>query len=209
MPDRSPNVPPDNFWVVGNPVLNIYENEANGTVVGSLMASDPDANASLRFLLSDDANGSFSMDESGLIESRAMFDYETGPQVRPIGLIVFDQHNASLEGTVEIEILNVVEDLDGDGIEDYYDLDDDGDGFPDLVEIAYPSDPRDADSWANTPPNPPAHRILHWWMRIFPQVRGWLSFSALILMGTICRLWFWIRETHKGPNFSKLIDLGY
>ena len=34
------------------------------------MASDPDANASLRFLLSDDANGSFSMDESGLIESR-------------------------------------------------------------------------------------------------------------------------------------------
>ena len=85
-----------------------------------------------------------------------MFDYETGPQVRPIGLIVFDQHNASLEGTVEIEILNVVEDLDGDGIEDHYDLDDDGDGFPDLVEIAYPSDPRDADSWANTPPNPPA-----------------------------------------------------
>ena len=24
------NVQMDNFWVVGNPVLNIYENEANG-----------------------------------------------------------------------------------------------------------------------------------------------------------------------------------
>ena len=58
-----------------------------------------------------------------------------------------------LAGTVEIEILN------GGGSgwrwnEDHYDLDDDGDGFPDLVEIAYPSDPRDAA--ANTPPNPPA-----------------------------------------------------
>jgi hypothetical protein len=47
----------------------------------------------------------------------------------------------------------LVEDLDGDGIEDHYDLDDDGDGFSDLIEIAYPSDPRDPDSLANVAPH--------------------------------------------------------
>ena len=46
-----------------------------------------------------------------------------------------------------------MEDLDGDGIEDHYDLDDDGDGFSDLIEIAYPSDPKDPDSHANAVPH--------------------------------------------------------
>ena len=35
----------------------------------------------------------------------------------------------------------MVEDLDGDGKEDHYDLDDDNDGFSDEEE-SYPSDPR-------------------------------------------------------------------
>ena len=35
----------------------------------------------------------------------------------------------------EINLLNVVEDLDGEGKEDHYDLDDDGDGFSDEDEI--------------------------------------------------------------------------
>ena len=42
--------------------------------------------------------------------------------------------------------------MDGDGIEDAYDEDDDGDGFSDEDEIAYPSDPRDPNSVANTAP---------------------------------------------------------
>ena len=33
------------------------------------------------------------------------------------------------------------------------DLDDDGDGFPDLIEIAYPSDPRDSNSIPNASPD--------------------------------------------------------
>ena len=48
--------------------------------------------------------------------------------------------------------MNVIEDLDEDGIEDFYDSDDDGDGFSDAEEIAYGSDPRDPDSVANTAP---------------------------------------------------------
>ena len=154
-PDSVANVPPDDLWVSGNIDLTVFENEANGTLVGSLLASDPDANATFLFLLSDDANQSFTISESGVIRTVYPFDYETEEQVRTIGVIVKDQHNASREEFLEVSIHNVVEDLDGDGIEDYYDLDDDGDGFPDLVEIAYPSDPRDPDSWANTPPSSP------------------------------------------------------
>ena len=44
---------------------------------------------------------------------------------------------------------NIVEDLDSDGIEDFYDKDDDNDGFPDHYEIGYGSNPRDANSTAN------------------------------------------------------------
>ena len=47
---------------------------------------------------------------------------------------------------------NVIEDLDQDGIEDFYDLDDDNDGFSDVEEIAYGSDPRDENSTANAAP---------------------------------------------------------
>ena len=53
----------------------------------------------------------------------------------------------------KIHLSNVVEDMDGDGIEDHYDLDVDGDGFSDLIEIAYPSDPKDPDSLANVAPH--------------------------------------------------------
>jgi hypothetical protein len=45
-----------------------------------------------------------------------------------------------------------VEDLDGDSIEDYFDLDDDGDGFSDEDELAYGSDPRNPNSLANAAP---------------------------------------------------------
>jgi hypothetical protein len=40
-----------------------------------------------------------------------------------------------------------------DGIEDYYDPDDDNDGFSDQVEITYGSDPFDVKSVANKAPN--------------------------------------------------------
>ena len=48
---------------------------------------------------------------------------------------------------------NVVEDLDGDAIEDAFDDDDDGDGFSDVEEAAYGSDPMDASSVANQAPS--------------------------------------------------------
>ena len=46
----------------------------------------------------------------------------------------------------------MVEDLDGDGTEDHYDDDIDGDGLTNAEELAYNSDPRDASSH-NRPPS--------------------------------------------------------
>ena len=46
----------------------------------------------------------------------------------------------------------MIEDFDSDGIEDAYDLDDDGDGYSDLDEIFYGSDPLDPNSLPNRPP---------------------------------------------------------
>ena len=52
-----------------------------------------------------------------------------------------------------ISLRNIIEDFDGDGVEDFYDLDDDNDGFPDGYEIQYGSNPTDANSMANLAPN--------------------------------------------------------
>ena len=64
-----------------------------------------------------------------------------------------DQYGFSLDQVFAISLTNVVEDLDGDGIEDHYDADDDGDGFSDTDEIVYGSDPRNPTSVANAEPD--------------------------------------------------------
>ena len=52
-----------------------------------------------------------------------------------------------------INLLNQIEDLDGDGIEDFYDEDADGDGFSNEEEIAVGTDPMDASSSLNRAPD--------------------------------------------------------
>ena len=80
------------------------------------------------------------------------FDYETNATQYAIRARALDEANASVEGNFTVSLLNVVEDLDGDGVEDFYDSDDDGDGYSDAEEVAYGSDPRDAASVANAQP---------------------------------------------------------
>ena len=81
------------------------------------------------------------------------FDYETNASEYTVTI------EATADGVVKnqkdyrILLGDIYEDLDEDGIADHLDLDDDGDGFSDLVELAYPSDPRDPLSVANSPPH--------------------------------------------------------
>ena len=123
----------------------------------ALSTNDPDPNPIITYVLVD---GSGSTDNSifqitGINQLRVTprFDYETSKNSFSIRLKATDQYGASTEQIISISLTNVVEDLDLDGIEDHYDPDDDGDGFSDTVEVAYGSNPRDANSVANAPPS--------------------------------------------------------
>ena len=134
--------------------LNITENQPIGTIVGEFNANDPDANTNLTFTLVEGSNDNhlFAIDANGTLRTVALFDYETNATFT-IRAKARDQYNAWIKENFTITITNLVEDLDGDGIEDYYDADDDGDGFSDAAEISYGSDPRDNQSVANQAPS--------------------------------------------------------
>ena len=95
-------------------------------------------------------NHLFTLDENGTLKSASVFDYESQSS-QTILVQATDDLNASSSQTFIVQITNVVEDLDGDGTEDYYDLDIDGDGVSNANEILYSSDPLDAGS-TNSPP---------------------------------------------------------
>ena len=152
-PNSVANVPPNDLWIFGGGNLTVFENQAVGAKVGMLAANDPDTGDTLRFTVSNAEKNSFSINHLGEILTLAVFDFETDELNRTVEVMVFDQHSASYVESIEVRITNLVEDLDGDGVEEHYDLDDDGDGFSDAEEIAYGSDPMDKDSWANTPPD--------------------------------------------------------
>ena len=133
--------------------LRVKENEAIGTQVGQLTAKDPDHNSSLFFTLVEGAedNNLFKVDTSGALHTGAIFDFETNSSFQ-IRAKVRDKYNLWIKQDFIIKVLNVVEDLDGDGTEDPYDDDIDGDGFTNAEELAYGSDPMDEKSVANAPP---------------------------------------------------------
>ncbi|MDC0158108.1 cadherin domain-containing protein, partial [Verrucomicrobia bacterium] len=170
--------------------LAFSENQTAGTVVGDFNATDPDANPTLTFSLLSGSN-LFSLDANGTLRALHSLDYETNASSYAISVRVTDQHNASLDGNFTVALLNQVEDLDGDGIEDHYDSDDDGDGFSDSVETAYGSDPRDSNSVANAAPtalglndsnvseNQPAGTIVGDFNATDPDANPTLSFSLL------------------------------
>ena len=103
----------------------------------------------------------YSISETGKIFLRNKLDFETD-QNHSLIVRVTDSKGAYSDRTYSIQTLNVVEDRDNDGIEDHYDPDDDNDGIPDTIdtdndndgfsdsyEIAYGSDPYNANSVAN------------------------------------------------------------
>ena len=97
-------------------------------------------------------NALFSMDANGTLTTTQTYDYETDDQNYTVTVWATDDHGASFDKNFTITVTNVVEDLDGDGTEDHYDDDIDGDGLTNVEELLYNSDPWDASS-NNRPPS--------------------------------------------------------
>jgi hypothetical protein len=149
-----PNAPPSSLTLNN---LRLFENLPAGSIIGEFNATDSDANSTLTISLID-GNGSndnhlFIIDENDSLRTTRAFDYETHGLNYSIHVGVADDHNLSIDRVFSIPLLNIVEDLDSDGIEDFFDRDDDNDGFPDDYEIGYGSNPRDANSTANLVPD--------------------------------------------------------
>ena len=149
-----PNRAPTNILLATNFVL---ENRPVGTVVGTLSAVDPDdANGTGNYLFAfvdgnGTANDKFTLDANGTLRTAVIFDYESfeGNASLLIRAGTRDDHNATFVRNGYVFVHNQVEDLDGDGIEDHADPDDDNDGFSDAEELAYGSDPWNPASVAN------------------------------------------------------------
>ena len=86
------------------------------------------------------------------MRTNRLLDYEMDEHNYTVNVEVLDDRNASYYEDFNITLTNVVEDLDGDGTEDHYDDDIDGDGLSNAEELAYNSDPWDASS-SNRPPS--------------------------------------------------------
>ena len=78
-------------------------------------------------------------------------DFESDPIFTLLEIRTEDQNGAAFTKTFEIELLNVVEDLDQDGVEDAHDEDRDGDGFSNEEEIANGTDPDNQYSLTKNP----------------------------------------------------------
>ena len=135
--------------------LTLNENDPVGTMVSKFNATDLEGDAitfSLTKSEGNDAPYPFQMEQNGTLRAAKSFDYETDEHNYTITVVAKDEYNATTEGNFTVTLLNVMEDLDQDGIEDHFDDDMDGDGVSDVDEIAYGSDPKDSSSVADTQP---------------------------------------------------------
>ncbi|MDA9118851.1 DUF5011 domain-containing protein [Opitutales bacterium] len=165
------NLSPNALYVQGDSNLSIFENEPNGTWVANFEGLDgnPDHVLFYELVRVSDGNQSaeqnasygnlpepehfnvFHLDSNGSLTTLRPIDYEIDPLEFEIVIRVTDQHGAYFVAPFLVNVLNVVEDLDNDGIEDHYDLDDDGDGYPDEVEKTYGFNPRERWEYPEVP----------------------------------------------------------
>ena len=105
---------------------NFVENLPIGSIIAKITATDPDAGNSLFLSLvpgeNSQNNDLFAIDTDGFLTTNAVFDFETSQHFFAIRLQVVDQHNFELEKSFSLQLTNEIEDTDGDGTEDHYDL---------------------------------------------------------------------------------------
>jgi len=162
------NQPPSGLVMRGG---NFLENEPNGTLVARFVGVDDDGNDTLSYSLVypnqvsfeekfSDKNQTeikeanelpFRLSKLGRLRTLRTFDYEKDESNYSVTVRVTDEHNTSFVETFIVHLINVVEDLDGDGTEDAYDEDRDGDGFTNEQEITQGTDPNDFYSLVQKP----------------------------------------------------------
>ena len=202
----------------------ILENRPIGSLVGQLIGQDPDGNTTLTYSFVD-GNGSidnslFVIDENASVRTTNIFDYETNEHNYSIRIQVADEHNFSIERAFTINLINIVEDNDQDGVEDHYDLDDDNDGFSDLEELSYGSDPMDGESVVNQPPiginitkggefwenEPVGGRVIARFVGLDPDVNDSLSYQLVTPQLSLGKE---REDSHKEGNYSRDADLPF
>ena len=143
---------PYNLKLSNNQLL---ENLPPNTLVGVLSAEDIESNQSISFSTTDGSgdkhNQLFNIDSNRTLRTTSILDFESN-QTLQIRIKAIDVDGGGVVKIFEINLLNIVEDFDNDGIENYFDFDDDNDSFSDAVEIAYGSDPLNPNSVANQAP---------------------------------------------------------
>ncbi|MCZ8190879.1 MAG: Ig-like domain-containing protein [Microcystis sp. LE19-338.1B] len=100
------NEAPTNIQLSKN---NIDENSSNGTVIGTLTTTDPDANNTFSYSLVDNANGRFAINSNQLIVADGTkLDYETN-QKHTITIRTRDQGGLTYDKSFDINLIDVYE----------------------------------------------------------------------------------------------------
>ena len=130
-----PQVP--TFDLVDN---QLSENSPAGSLAGKLLVPDLNGTQALSFVLSEPSP--FVLEANGSLLSKRSFDFESDPASLPVIITASNDANHTLELSFTVTLLNEVEDLDGDGFEDAFDPDIDGDGLSNQDEALAGTDPR-------------------------------------------------------------------
>jgi len=88
----------------------------------------------------------FVLDTNGTLLTNRLLDFEVDEQNQTIQIIASTSSKQSLPQEFTVSITDVEEDLDGDGVEDFYDSDSDGDGLSNIQEFYGRSDPLNSSS---------------------------------------------------------------
>ena len=127
---------------IGTMEFEVSENLPVGEILGMIEASDPDGPVPLVLRLIEGRSEHFLLDGNASLITLKSFDFESDPNSFQLGVLVTDDRNTTTEEDIIVRVVNVVEDLDGDGFEDAFDPDLDGDGLPNFEEEFYGTDPR-------------------------------------------------------------------
>ena len=154
-PAIEPNNDNDEDFLTYYPQINGSWNDNNHTVKQAFLL-EKERLAPYMFSLvngnGDTHNSLFELDGNGTLRTATNFDYESNASEYFVRVQARDDYNNKIEGNFTVTLIDLLEDMDDDGIEDSFDPDDDNDGFSDVDEIAYGSDPLDPNSLPNRTP---------------------------------------------------------